>query len=314
MVATHNPEASEVLAAAAEDRKRIKIGVTEAVSTQGAYDALEDCNLAVVDVDDLVVSPTLPVEALTGALERSGIPVAGSGEFVQDPQSWFEQAIAATGLLAALPPRVVAITSYSGGVGRTTLALNLARYVTDRLHLPTAVAEVNFGRSGLTALTDRDLPDFHDVLTQGAEPGTWQGITILPMNYMSARLLLSRTDEVEGLLHRLAQGHVLTLVDASAANPFSAHFTGKAQTALVLADPRPDAVHNAQALVQELDGGRQHQGSTHIVLNKVNGVGDKLALGGVQAAARLKHVSRPNQDPRLAESLLQVIYPGWRPR
>ena len=70
-----------------------------------------------------------------------------------------------------------------------------------------------------------------------------------------------------------------------------------------MADPRPDAVVNVQLLVEEIEDGAR------IVLNKVNGVSDKLALGGVQAAARLPHVSKPDLDRKLAESLLQIVYP-----
>ena len=40
---------------------------------------------------------------------------------------------------------------------------------------------------------------------------------------------------------------------------------------------------------------------------------DRLALSGVKAAAHLPLVNRPEDDPRLAEALLQVIYPGWKP-
>jgi hypothetical protein len=282
LVATHNPEVSGALAAMADDaqgnvrRSKIKVQVTEAVSTQGAYEALPGCNLAVVDTSDLVASSALPVEMLDNALAQSGIPIVNGAMFVDDPQTWLERAIAATGLLSALPPRTVVVTGYSGGTGKTTLALNLARYVSRHLHLPVALIEVNYGRSALMALTDQELPDFHDILTQGTRPGTWQAITVLPMNYTSARLLLNRTDEVCGLLYDLAQSHVLTIVDAGAANPFFPYFKERAQSVLVVADPRLDAVMNAQALFREIAVDREDGAA--IVLNRMNGMGDKLAL------------------------------------
>jgi MinD-like ATPase involved in chromosome partitioning or flagellar assembly len=321
LVATRDPHVPAALAAATQVRgSSINMELTEAVSTQGAYDALPGCSLAVIDAVDLVPSPTLPLETLTSALRHADMPVIDGARFAQDPQAALEQAAAATGLLAALPPRVVVIAAYSGGVGKTSLSLSLARYVAGQLRLPTAIAEANHGQSALLALTGADVPDLHDVLTQGAEPGQWRArnggpITMLPMNYTSARLLLSRTEELAQLLAALARDHVLTVVDANAANPFFPHLWKRSHMALVVADPRPDAVVNAHALVEELgaEGGHRRSGAC-VVLNKVNGMGDRLALSQLEAAARLPLVPSPDRDRRLAESLLQIIYPGWRPQ
>ena len=77
---------------------------------------------------------------------------------------------------------VVVVTSSIPGEGKTTLALNLARYVSGTLRLPVAVIEVTFGTGSYRALTDPTLPDLYDGRTQDSEIGTWEGITLLPMD------------------------------------------------------------------------------------------------------------------------------------
>lgn len=314
LVATRHPAVPTTLTEAARreaGKVRMDVQATEAISMQGAYEALPGCNLVVIDLDDLAVSPDLPRATLEGALVQSGLPFVGGADFVAQPHAWLEQAVSATGLLDALPPRTVMITGYSGGAGKTTLSLNLARYVAGRLKLPVALVELSFGAGSLRALTEPDLPDLYDVLTQEVEIGDWQGITLLPMAYSAARLLLNRSGEVKELFQKVRRSHALTLVDAAGANPFRPALQEAIDRTLVVADPRPDAVANLHAMVQDLG---QEVGNVDLVLNKVNGLGDKLALSGVEAALKLPHVPNPRQDKRLAEGLLQIIYPGWRPR
>lgn len=288
------------------------VDVVEAVSTQGAYDGLPGCSLVVVDGDDLIGSPGLSFETLRNALDQAGIPVASGQEFAADPLAWLEKAVTSAGLLITLPPRTVMITGYAGGVGKTTLSLNLAHYVASKLRLPAAVVEVAFGASSLRALAEPELPDLYDVLTQGKEIGSWQGITLLPMHYPSARLLLDRRDAVRGLFQQVINSHALTIVDATGANPFRSVFQDLADLVLVVTDPRADAIANAQVMLTDIAEMNGHQ--PKVVLNKVRGLGDKIALSGVTAEAKLPYVGRPERDPRLAERLLSVVYPGWRPK
>ena len=129
------------------------------------------------------------------------------------------------------------------------------------------------------------------------------------MNYASARLLLNRTEEALDLVRQVAGGHVLTVIDAAGANPFRPVFQQAAGHVLVIADTRPDAIANAGVMLD--DAGET---DADIALNKVNGLGDQIALSAVKAACKLPHVNRADDDPRLAEGLLQIIYPGWKPR
>lgn len=313
LLATRHPNVPAALAEVLGDSPlAVEVDVVEAISTQGAYDGLPGCALAVVDLDGLVASPGLPRETLEKTLAQASIPVTSGQEFTANPATWLEQAVSATGLLDALPPRTVMITGYAGGVGKTTLSLNLAHYVASKLRLPAAVVEVAFGASSLRALAEPELPDLYDVLTQGKEIGSWQGITLLPMHYPSARLLLDRRDAVRELFQQVINGHALTIVDATGANPFRPVFQDLADLVLVVTDPRADAIANAQVMLTDIAEMNGHQ--PKVVLNKVRGLGDKIALSGVTAEVKLPYVGRPERDPRLAERLLSVVYPGWRPK
>jgi MinD-like ATPase involved in chromosome partitioning or flagellar assembly len=287
--------------------ERTRIDVVEAISTQVAYASLAGCSLAIVDAEDLIASPGVAPAMFARALEGSDIPVVSGEEFAAGSSTWLERATASIGLLDALPPKAVMLTGYSGGVGKTTLSVNLARYVSGTLRLPVAVIEVSFGVGALGVLTDPTLPDLYDVLTQNNEIGMWEGITLLPMDYSAARLLLSRAEEVLDLARQIVSEHVLTVVDASGANPFRPVFQEVVERVMAVADPRTDAIANTRAILEDVP-------EAEVLLNKVNGVGDKLALSAIKAACKLPHVDRPDDDPRLAEQLLQVIYPGWSPR
>jgi MinD-like ATPase involved in chromosome partitioning or flagellar assembly len=307
LVASRNKAIPAALAALQPGKTAIEL--VEAVSTGVAYSSLTGCALAIVDREDLIPSPGISPEMFGRTLAQSGIPVVSGAEFAASPSAWLERATAASGLLDALPPKAVMLTGYAGGTGKTTLALNLARHTSGTLHLPVAVIEVAFGAGSLRTLTDPSLPDLYDALTQGKEIGTWEGITVLPMNYASARLLLNRTEEVLDLVTQVIGRHVLTVVDAAGANPFRPVFQQATGHALVVADPRIDAIANARVMIDDLV-----EMGTDIVLNKVNGLGDQIAFSAIKVACKLPHVTRPEDDPRLAEGLLQVIYPGWKPR
>ncbi len=305
LLASRHPEVPEALEGIEIAGGRLE--VTEAVTTSGAYGALVGCNLAIVDIDALVESPSLSRSGFLAAVEDAGIPRCSGEEFCSDPQGWLEKGLASAGIIEALPPRTAAIASFSGGVGKTTLTLHTARYVAQELKLPVAAVEVCFGTSAFKALTgNAELPDIYDVITQGVETAKWHGVTLLPMNYETARLLLGRQDEVKEAFRKMAREHILTIFDAHASHPFWPSVEEIAHVVVALADTRLDAVANAVKLSSSLNG------KAKVVLNKM-GWGDKVALAGVERAAEVPYIKgADNLDGSLGPRLMRVIYPGWR--
>lgn len=305
LVASRNEGIPAALAAAAPGR----VQPVEAISTGVAYANLQGCALAIVDIDDLIVSPEVSREMLGRTLVQSGIQAVRSFEFIANPTNWLGQAAVSVGQMDMLAPCRVMLTGYSGGTGKTTLSLNLARYVTGQLHLPAVVVEVTSGVSSIQALTDPAMPDLYDVLTQNSRIGSWESISLLPMNYSSARLLLNRVDDVRALLKELSILHVVTIVDAHGTNPFCNIFQAEMDLILVVSDPRLDAVANGFDMIETI----RQAGHVPVsgVINKMNALGDRLALSHIKMQP-LPLVGRPECDPRLAELLLPMIYPGWK--
>lgn len=305
LVATSHPAVPAILEGLSPEG--VTVETVEAVSTAGAYEALPGCSLAIVDFNALAESPSISAEGLRQVIHEAGIPLCTGGEFASDPQRFLEEALAAAGIVEALPPRAVAIASFSGGVGKTTLTLHTVRYVAQRLRLPAAAVEVGFGASAFRALTDPSLPDLYQVVTQEAKPGKWEGATLLPMEYDTARLLLGREDEVKAALEQVVKGHVLTVFDVHAAHPlFPLVVRELAHSIVALADPRLDAVANALKLNEHLNG------RGVVVLNRVR-LRDRLALTGLERAKDIPARSGAESlDGSLGPEVLRVIYPGWR--
>jgi hypothetical protein len=77
---------------------------------------------------------------------------------------------------------------------------------------------------------------------------------------------------------------------------------------LVVASPRLDATENASKLVKELGT------KAALVLNRKRGLGDSMALAGVEADIELPHVDRVDQwEGRLGKQVLLHVYgSAWR--
>ena len=241
-------------------------------------------------------------------MRESGVLAVSGEDFAAEPSRFLEEALAAVGAIHALPPRRVAITNVSGGVGKTTLALHLARYAQEQLHLPALVIEIAYGASALKTLTRPDLPDLYDVVTQGEAPEKWQGVTLLPMEHRTGRLLLGQEGKILTALEKVMQAHVITVFDAQAAHPLWPAVQDMIEPVLVVSDSRPDSLANATALMSTL------YGNSHLVLNRMRGK-DRLGLAGLKRALDVPEIDGAGRlDGRLGERLMPLVYPGWKGR
>ena len=312
VVATRHDEA---LAALAELGQAKDTGITleqrEAFTTGGVYDALPGAHLAVVDLPGLVETGGVGRGQLATTLVRQGVvPHADGEQFAADPETWLETARAALGVPAALPPRTAAFVGLSGGVGKTTLALDTAVHFRDKLNLPAAVVELSFGPGGQAALLGHpEWPHLYEIVTQGAPPPTWRGVTLVPMTWDTARLL--SPEQVSGRFQEVARRHILTLVEGHAAHPFWPALRPLCQAIYVVSDGRLDALAGAVYLA---DLERQHDGhgSVQLVLNRA---GALARLGRLEPAVSLPAVGRPDRfEGKLGRRMMPALYSGWKGR
>lgn len=299
LVATRSRLALEVLDAAAGD---LDLERREALSTEGLYQELPGAHLVIVDLHGLTESPGMSRDRLAQVLGEGDVAVVDGQAFAQDPQTWLDQARAASGLSSALPARTVAFTGLSGGVGKTTLSLSLAKTFRQETGLTVALIELSSGPSGLLALVgDEEMAHLYEIVTQGRDGPTWGGVTLVPMDWPTARLL--DVEQVEAAWHSLQEQHVLTIFDAPAYHPLFPSVDELADQIIAVTDGRPDALASATHLVQQRG---------HLLLNRA-GMAAQLTLDQ-KPAARLPDVggSAQNFPPRLGKRLMPVVYPGWK--
>ena len=274
--------------------------VAEAITCDGLYRALaQGADLVIADLAELG-SVTLAPDGLREILSRSSVPVAAPQEFAADPRSWQEAALAAKGFVEHMPPRCVAIASYSGGVGKTTIALDAAALFAQRTGLPALVAEFCYGASALRAICGQELPDVYDCLTEGKRPGKWRQVDILPMDPRLASML--KVEQIGEFLDQARRDHVLTLLDAH-----WPHQLWPSRLApdlwLVVGTPKPDGLSNAMLLAREVGS------AAKVVINMVRG---RMGLVGYERDLDLPFISAPERyDGRLGGEVLKLIYTHW---
>lgn len=297
LIATRSREVLEVLT-----RFSARWEVLEAFTTDGVYRLLKGCQLVVIEPSDLL-ERELSWEGLSGVLEQAGIPRVSAREFVSNPELWETRALAASGSLEHLPCRCVALTSYSGGVGKTTLTLDTARYLAKTAHVPVLAVEFGHGASAFHTLAGPDLPSVYDCVNGGSAPGKWRGVDLLPMVWELARVM--PLEAFSAWLAQAKKDHVLTLIDVQYPHPLLPAAEPLVDEWLVLTTARPDAVFNAAELTENLRPSR-------VVLNQ-KGLGDGLALRGFERDVEIPfHRHAEKLDGKLGQKLISTIYPTAR--
>jgi Flp pilus assembly CpaE family ATPase len=299
------------------------VAVREARTTDGVNALLGQAQLVVVDPNDMS-AVTMDLACVEQVLRDHGLPCVGSATFLSDPQRWIAEGRSFGGDLHSLPARLVAFTSLdAGGVGKSTLALNLALGFARRTSLPVAIVELSHARSGLLARLPgqgfvRPPVDAYTLATQGADPGSWrdrrQAVTVVPMDGETMSLL--SPEAFRDLLVRLRSQHVLTVVEGGQPHRLWYPVQELAdQIFVVAASSRLDTMANARALAEELRGSGRGASKVSIVLNQASSM-DSVAARFVQDMPYLT-VSRSNAmsryaDGKTAQKLLASIWPGAR--
>jgi len=316
LLATRTPEALSGIPADFQTR--------EAVSTLGVMSALHaNPILLVVDVDDLVECPDMSCEALRtvlSSLSEDGAVVVSSTQFTAEPDRWIGEALLVRGLRSGvryLPPRIVLVTNFCGGVGKTTLSLAMARRFRQASGLATAIVEVGVGGSSLNARLPGEYFSLYEVVTQAAEPGRWEDVTIYPSDNWEAGSLAA-DERTPGMLRRITQDHTLTVFDAFPTNPLWGRVLELASDILVVSAPRLDSLAQTDAILRKLKddiAALEPQPRIHMVLNQVRTLGERLPLAG-QISAWIGYDEHKAEclDSTLAEPLLNLVYPGWAKR
>jgi len=303
VVATRHAEALDALQDADGD---LPLELREAVTTRGLYNALPEAHLVIADLEGLR-ELGITRKRLRTALEGDVVAVSGAA-FATAPERYLNQARAASGLTGALTAQCVTFTAFSGGVGKTTLSLSLARTFREETGLPVVVIELSYGPSGVLPLIDRpEDAHLYEVITQDKGWPVWRGVTLAPMDWSTAVLLESSeggSDQVAAVWQDLKERHVLTIFDAPAYHAHWPMAEAMADQVLVVTDARADALAGAIELV-----GR-HQGFD-VILNR-GGVTARLALD-MPVVATLPDVGGDARDfpAKLGRKLLPVVYPGW---
>ena len=315
LLATRNPAA---LASIPPDFQ-----TREAASTVGITSALKaDPILVVFDPQDILECGDIPLGTVAAAFEsirECGGVVVSSSQFLAEPQLHLGEALLARGLRSGIryiPPRVVMLTNYCGGVGKTTLSLALARYFRAAGGLATAVVEIGVGASSLKARLGPGT-SLYDFITQSTPPGQWEKVDIFTSDGWEAESL-ARDERTPEFLRNITRAHTLTVLDTFPTNPLWKYALELATDVIVVSTPRNDSLAQTATLMQKLAeeaAALPQKPCTHLVLNQVRSLGERLSMAG-QANAWTPYDERMAEhlDGRLAEPLMELLYPGWARR
>ena len=286
---------------------------TEAVTTRGVYHALPNAQLAIVEFESLI-EEQVPRDTLVEILNRAQLPWTTPEDFLADPMTWRAHALAASGNFQSFPPATAALTSYSGGVGKTTLSLDAAVHFASRTKLPTAIVEFPYGPSALRVITGlTGGAGFVDVVhNERAILPTWRGVTLVTVNYDDVGGLL-KPEEVLQSFERIQAAHILTIVDSEFPHPWLEIIARQIGTFIIVAAPRADAWSNAAALKRLMQRTPDLYPHSQVVFNLVDGWGDRLTQMGLERTMDLPRIKNPERlDGRLGTHVLRAIYPYWR--
>jgi hypothetical protein len=277
-----------------------------------ALAAKEAPQLVILDWSDVVLDsyPVQQIKERLLQLQQTGTVYLSSQEFLAQSDRYLKAAReSARGADANLPlgRQCIAFVSYSGGTGKTTLALDTALHFAQRTKRPVLLVEFTYGNSALTALTGHKLPSLYELATQlVAAPANWQGVSLVPMDYENCQDL---SVQLFGqYLKTQMAAHDLTVVDSTWPHGLLSAIADEVDRWLVVTTQRSDALANARRLKAELGD------KATVILNRrerANG----LDLAGLGEPWELPQVGHANRlEGELGQRILAQVYgvANWR--
>ena len=230
------------------------VEIEPALFTDQIAKIIPSVQLVIIDFEDVVSYPYeigVIQRDLAEAQEKRGMPWTSSADFLTNMDEWMQRASRSRGGRELPDKLTVAFVAYSGGVGKTTLALDMALHFARRTERPVLLIEFVHGASALAALTGLEMPLLYD-LTSNIElqPSVFKGVTMVPMDYDNCSLLPA--EQFGKYLKRQMAKHVLTVVDTTWPHGLIEAIREEVDEWLVVTTPRLDAVGNANKLVHEL--------------------------------------------------------------
>lgn len=300
---TPNPEVLQTLA------RQNGILLREAFTTQGVLHELPGVNLVICDT--VLEAANISKDLLGRTLEMSGVPIVYPDIFLKEPDEWIGRArLSNASQISFLPARQVNLVNWSGGVGKTTLAMAICKRFAQRTGLPVALLELSMGGSALHAKVSPELPEFYAIATGKEEPGNWHGVDLYPMDGRSIDVLWREdSSEVRAIVGVIRKKHTLFVVDCFPGHPLFPeliNFTAGVVN-LAVTSPREDAVMQAQRLMKEIGS------PTYLIMNMSKGLADQAGTG-VTVVLPYKEPWAQALDARLADPLLALVYNGWNRR
>ncbi len=260
LVATQSREVYRVLGG------RDNVAYDIALYTGSIKEALPNVRLVIIDYADLVEYPLTEVE-LREEIHQSQVVECSSTEFLANPDAFLGELVAnRPGAMLSLPEHYC--IAYSGGTGRTTLALDTALHFSEVLSKRRGrdeaeasgleiggnralLLELVFGISSLAAVTGMEMPHLYQLVTDTeVRPTAFKGVDLLPMDYENVRVLSS--EFVKRYFDQQMAAHRLSVVDATWPHSLASALEDKVDLWLVVATERPDTIVNAQRLGDEL--------------------------------------------------------------
>ena len=323
LVATQSEQAYDILSA----RDDVQFDI--ALYTGTIKELIPQVQLAIIDYEDIVQYPLLEAD-IREALFHSAVHECRSEDFVADPDGVLQKVtVCQPGRMITMPESFcIAFVSYSGGTGRTTLALDTALYYAElckkraekskrstkpifQRELPCMLLEMTYGISSLISITGLEMSALMQLATDPeTKMQSYRGIDMVPMDYENVRMLA--TDLLERYYTGQIARHGLTIIDSIWPHGFTDAVASCVDLWVVLGTERPDTITNAQKLCEELRA--NYSDKVWLAQNLVSDDGLKQDSGQSSWQIRLPRIQRPDEyRGELGRTVLSKVFaPLWQ--